>query len=387
MGSLKARRGFVLIVSVIMLLSLTVITTAFVTMLTARIRSASSDFESEKALWLAEAGIQQVVHKVLTDEAYRNTPVDITGSLGGGTYTVSVVKQTETVYNLTSSGVAGGVSRDITQTATFVLSGWPRQFADYGAFTGVDGVLLNTRATINGDVYTLGSVTTVGKNSSVTGTVYADTGSGNYKRLPLPDPLLDEPKLDTTYYDALIDKASTYPGGNKTYTTLDLSGGTVYVNGRVTAANIIGPGTVVSTGNFTVGSGTVGENVTIVSNASLSVLKNSNVKTGAVLYASSSVTIPNNNVVIDNASLITPGTVTFSSKVTYNGIIFCGGDLNLSSGNQNTVITGAVVSGGRISMAQSDQIVQSSDQLPVNIPLGIEVSTISSVTLSDWQGS
>ena len=278
------------------------------------------------------------------------------------------------------------MARNIGQTVTFSSTSWAAPFANYGAFAGAGSISLqNNNNKITGDAYTSGTVTTSG-TSSVTGTVYANSGSGNYTRLPLPIPNIPAPTLTRTYYTALITTAGTYARRDMTYSTLNLAGGTVYVNGRVTANNITGPGTVVCTGNFVIGGGTVGPNVTIISNATLSSSNNSRIQTGAVMYATTSISLTANNIVVDNAALITPGTMTLgATHFTFNGAIFSGGNLVLQSG---AVVSGAVVSGRNITMSGSAKIVQNMNLLPLTVPNGIAAGTAAaSVLLSNWQGS
>jgi hypothetical protein len=385
MRARHGKKGFVLALSAILLLSISIIVAAFIFLVTIRTRAAASGLDSAKAFWLAEAGIQQVIYRVMTDSDYRNTPTDITGSLGSGTYSVSVVKSAgQPVYTLSSTGTAGIVSRGVGQTVTFSFAGWTAPFANYGVFTKAGSVnLQNSSNKITGDVYTAGIVITQGF-STVTGTVYADSGSGNYKRLPLPIPNIPWPELDKTYYTTLINTAGKYAKKDMTYSTLNLGGGTVYVNGKVTATNITGPGIVVCTGNFVINGGTVGQDVTIISNAALSMANNSHVQTGAVMYASTSISLTGNYAVLDNAALITPGAMTLgATNLRVNGVVFCGGNLALQ---KSTTVNGSVVSGGTINMASSAQIVQDSSQLPLEVPNGIASGTASSVLLSNWQG-
>lgn len=381
MRVVRGKDGFVLVVSVILLLSISVIAAAFVSLVTTRSRAAAYALAGEQAFWLAEAGIQDVIYNVKNDSTYRDDPTNITGSLGGGTYSVSVAKRAgETIYDMTSTGTVGGASKSLSQTATFTFMGWTHPFTDYGSFAGSGNINMRNTATIAGDAYTAGSVSTA-NSSRVTGTVYADSGSGNYTRLPLPDPPLSSPTLTTTYYDKLIATAGTYIKKDMTYETLSLAGGTVYVNGKVTTENITGPGTVVSTGNFKVDGGTVGQDVTIVSNATLSFAANSTVESGGVLYAKNSFASTASNVIMNGVAILTPGVVNLSNTVTINGAILCKGSLTIGS---TVVLNGAVVSGGTMTMTGKGRIVQNKNQLPARVPSGVETDT--SVTLSDWQG-
>lgn len=381
----RGQRGFVLLLSVILLVSISVITAAFISLAIIRTRSVAAGMSGAKAFWLAEAGLQQAINRIKTDSIYRDAPADLTGSLGDGTYAVSVVKQpSQMVYSVVSTGTVGGVSKDVSQTVAFSVSGWLEPFTDYGVFSWGGSVLLQNSANkITGDVYTTWFVTTQGF-STVTGTVYANMGFGNYVRLPLPVPRVTIPALDTTYYTALINTAGTYHRRDMTYGTLNLAGGTVYVNGRVNVANIIGPGIIVCTGNFTL-NGNIGQDVTVISNASISMTNNSHVHSGAVLYASTGIFLTGNSVVLDNAVLLTPGAVALNANnIVVNGVIFCGGNLALQ---KTVVVNGAVACGGSITMSGSAQIVQNKNQLPFPVPEGLPRGTsTASVIISNWQG-
>ena len=373
-------RAFALIFVFVAIVFLTILSSAVLLRSVAESRMATRQLEATQAFWLAEAGIQQVAYRLKTDAAYRSSPTNITGSLASGTYAVTVSKRTGvTVYDVTSTGTAGGIPRNIAQTLTVTI-GWGKQFTDYGVFAGAGSISMKNSSQITGDAYTAGSVST-SSSSIVTGKVYANSGSGNYTRVPLPSPPLARAVLDTTYYVTEINTAKTYASGNKTYTTLALAGGTVYVNGTVTATNITGPGTVVSNGNFTVNGGSVGQNVTIITNSTLSFASGSHVLSGAVLYATTAVTSTASNVIMDSAALLTPGTVTFSNSITFNGAIFCGGNISVGS---NSVVNGAVTSGGTINTTSSGQIVQNKNKLPPNTPNGVE--SITQVVLSGWSG-
>jgi len=112
---------------------------------------------------------------------------------------------------------------------------------------------------------------------------------------------------------------------------------------------------------------------------------NSHVQAGAVIYASTGISLTGSNVVLDNAALITPGAVALNANnVTVNGVVFCGGNLTM----QKTVtVNGAVVAGGSITMSGSARIVQHQDQLPLTVPDGIpSAASAVSITVSNWQG-
>ena len=381
MKAYAGKNGFVLIVSVIILLSLSIIAGAFVQLVTVRTRASASSLDSAKAFWIAEGGIQQVIYRLKNDTNYRSSPTSISGNLGGGSYSVAVTKQSgQTVYAMVSTGTVGVISRNINQTAT-VAVGWGKPFNDYGAFAGGASISLKNSAKIVGDAYTTGSVSTA-SSSTVTGKVYANSGSGNYARLPLPSPTIPSPTLDSTYYTALINTAKTQTSGNKVYTTLALTGGTLYVNGTINAKNITGAGIVVSTGNITITGGDVAQGITIISDGRISFSSSSHIQSGCILYAKTSFAVTNSSVIMDNAALLTPGTVSITQDLKFNGVIFSGGAMTIGS---SAIINGAVASGGLITVQNTAQVVQNKNQLPPNTPNGVDSAT--NVVLSGWQSS
>jgi len=238
---------------------------------------------------------------------------------------------------------------------------------------------MQNTAAISGDAYAMGSVTTLNK-AAVTGTVYAPGGSGNYVRLPLPSPPLGLPALDTATYTAAINAARMQPAGNRKFATLTLTGNTVYVNGNADVSNIAGAGTLVTSGTVNIGSGTVSQNVKIISNGTISFSQNTRVGSGAVLYSATGVTVNRNNVVFDNATVISEGTVTVQAALAANGVIFSKGDVTFG---KNAVIAGAVVSGGAVWLGQSDRIMHSAAHLPAQVPTGF--GTAPQVTLTAWR--
>jgi len=381
--SRATQKGFVLLITAVLLLSLTVIVAAFVSMLVIRTRSAAIGLESAKAFWLAEAGIQQVVYKLRNDSTYRTTPISLSGSLASGTYAVTVTKQTgQTVYSVSSTGMVGAITRTVTQTLTYVSGGWVRQFTNYGAFDGANAnITLKHTSVIRGDVYAAKNVQTDAA-SSVTGTVYAPSGSGNYARLPLPVPPLAMPTFSTTFYDSAIITAKAYPKKDMTYATLNLAGGTVYVDGKVTARNITGPGTIVCVGDFTANGGTIGTDVTIISGGNITTNANSRFGSGTVLFGTNSVQSISSGVVMTNTAILTPGSVHIT-QANFSGAIYSAGNVVIDS---STSINGAVVTGGSLTMDHTSQIIQNANSLPAKVPAGLESggSSETSVLMSNW---
>ncbi|MFA6280910.1 MAG: hypothetical protein WCY05_00200 [Candidatus Omnitrophota bacterium] len=382
--NLPAReKGFVLIVSIIILFSLALIAAGFVSMLAARSINAAAALDSAKSFWLAEAGIQQAVYKLKNDANYRSSPTDLNGNLGSGTYVVTAAQQSgQNVFSISSTGTSGNITRTITQKVTVIVGGWVKQFTDYGTFDAANAVIsLKHSSIINGDVYAAKNVQT-DQSSSVTGTVYASSGSGNYMRQPLPNPPLVMPTFSTTYYKNMIATAKTYTKRDYVYNTLNLAGSTIYVNGTITAKNITGPGTIVCASDFVANGGTIGSDITIISGNNITANSNSNFESGTVLYGNSLVQT-SSIVNMANTAILTLGSVRLTNTV-FNGAIYSAGNVLLDKG---TIVIGAVVTSGMFTLDHSSQVIQNANFLPAKVPTGLEHGGESMLlVLSDWNG-
>jgi len=109
------RKGMVLILTFIIITTLTVIVVAFLYLNSTQLRGAGYNTASQKAVWLAEAGIQQVIYNLRTSSNYVTNPTAINGNLGGGTYSVTVSKSGST-FTITSTGTMSGIQKQVTQT-------------------------------------------------------------------------------------------------------------------------------------------------------------------------------------------------------------------------------------------------------------------------------
>ena len=114
---LKNRRGVVLILAFIIMITLIVIMGAFMYMTSIQIRTAGYSVSDAKALWIAEGGIQQVLYRLKNDAGFRSNPTTMTVNLGDGIYTVAVTKAGGSTYYINSLGTVGGLNRRIRQTA------------------------------------------------------------------------------------------------------------------------------------------------------------------------------------------------------------------------------------------------------------------------------
>lgn len=108
-------RGVVLILTFIMMITLTAITGAFLYMTSIQTKGSGYDTASNKALWLAEAGIQKAIWYLKTpvgsggkgDDWLEPAP-GLTENLGSGSYTMVVTRYFALEVTATASTTQGG---------------------------------------------------------------------------------------------------------------------------------------------------------------------------------------------------------------------------------------------------------------------------------------
>ena len=110
----KNNKGVVLLLTFIIMITLTVVVTVFLSMISTEIKNAGYELSDSQALWIAEGGIQQVIYQVKSNATYKNNPTNLgPTTLGAGSYSVTVTKN-GSVYNVTSVGTVGKLKRKIT---------------------------------------------------------------------------------------------------------------------------------------------------------------------------------------------------------------------------------------------------------------------------------
>lgn len=121
MNLLKKRKTIAVVLTVMVMLIVFSIAAAFLYMISVKIKIANYNVESAKAFWLAEAGLEQVMYKLKSDNAFRagvggvDNPGIESSNLNGGSYSVTVTKDSK-IYSLVSIGEAGMMKRKITQS-------------------------------------------------------------------------------------------------------------------------------------------------------------------------------------------------------------------------------------------------------------------------------
>ena len=157
MRKLSANKGAVLILTFIIMVTLTAITTGFLFMTSTQLRGSAYDVASSKALWIAEAGLQQAIYQIKNDSDYRDSPAAINENLGDGSFSVSV-SEDGNAYTITSTGTVDTLNRKVTQSMDIAIA-FSSAF-DYVLFgnTNSSELDIEDEVAISGDVYYDGDV-------------------------------------------------------------------------------------------------------------------------------------------------------------------------------------------------------------------------------------
>ncbi len=211
--------------------------------------------QSAQALSIAHAGKEWYLEQIQGDPDWTTNEATLTNALGAGFFDISVASRILTRIIFTSTGRVVNpegltIRRRMSVTAWKLPTAF--QFALYqGTDPGVNLSIQNT-STINGDVYSRGSVTVAAGSQVNNGTVYvpaandppgdpAETvgGAGTFTAKIMPLPALTMPAITTTayttrmgIYDGVIPDVNP-PGGN-----LTINPPSYVVAGTVIADNI-----------------------------------------------------------------------------------------------------------------------------------------------------
>ena len=392
-------RGVALVLTFMVMVAVVAIAVAFLFMLTTRMRGTGFDVAGQKALWLAEAGLQDVMYNLRTDAGYRSNPSTVNGSLGDGTYSVGVARNGDT-YTLASTGTVDVINRQITQTVIISIS-FPDVF-DYAVFgnTNANPLTLENDVTVSGDLFYDGDVEVKGDASVTDGLVYADSvsGDGTYIEAPgPPDPVPTYPTFDTTYYDDEITIAEATSAGDWTLSgsdNFDLAGGTIYYD-KVTIkdnATVTGPGTIVATDNVKIeGDANISPNITIISKKKVEVKADAVVENGAVLYGRNEVKLKDQADVTGSLLVPTSGKkVKMEDSSTLTGIIYADEvEFKAEKPGDTVNVDGSVVAnsykGDKIKPKKGDvNITFDQPSLPDSVPTGLDAGGVTVAPQRDW---
>ena len=308
------KKGVVLILSFIFMISLIVVIAAYIFMVTYSTRNANAQINNEKAVYLADAGLNKAVWYLTntapdssTDGTWRTTaypadpgpnPTDPQQeSLGDGTYTMWVETSGSKIL-VTARGTVNNIERIIQEIITLATD-VPESFS-YAQHSGSNIDFNGSSGSITGNLSAVGTVDNEG-GMTITGTITESS-------------IAPTPTVVMASYAAIAD---TTVSGNRTFSSGTYSG-IWYVDGRVTIwDSVTFNGTIIATGNI------------ILMNTDDFV----------------------SNPTSDYPALVTEGDITGLNMGTanINGLVFAAGDIALGSASNNT-INGSTIAGGKIDM-------------------------------------
>jgi hypothetical protein len=303
-------KGVALILTFIFMVSLTVITAAYLFLVTSDARNVNAQVNNEKAIYLADAGLNKAVWYLThtapdgsTNGSWRTTaypaspgpnPTDPKQeSSGEGTYTIWVTTSGSNIL-VTAWGMVNNIDRTIQETIT-LTGGVPQAFS-YVQYSGGSIDFKNSSGAVTGNLNTVGSVNDE-SGMTITGTI--TEGSA-----------VAVPSVNMGSYAAI---ATTTVSGNRTFNAGTYSG-IWYVDGKVTINdNVTFNGTIVATGDIEL--------------------------TNTDNFRSQ----PTSNY----PALVTNSNINGNKMGTanINGLIFATGTVTLTKGANNRVV-GAIISGG-----------------------------------------
>ncbi len=269
---------------------------------------------SAQAHWLAEAGLERGLSRVMASKNYRTALPNSFYSdeilLGGlGSYYVEInrapnpINSVLTDYTITSTGTVSNNALSATGVVRLSITTAPGVTQAFMALGGSSRIKNASSMQITGDIYIAGDGT-VGKNAQIDGTVQdADDLYTILYDSAVDVELIDFPPVDRNPYQTLINTAVTgaYPSN---YTgSVTFSGSTNYYKGDLTISGVSGSGggAVVATGNIT-----VNNNTALPQQTKLVAGKN-------ILFATQASTAGNN-------ILFSFGDITFNANTQINGI-------------------------------------------------------------------
>ncbi|MFH1709996.1 MAG: hypothetical protein ABH860_02850 [bacterium] len=383
-----------LLLTFIMVVALSMTVFAFLAFIGVRLKESGIKVSEIESFYVAEAGLNKAIW-------YLGTPTGSGGrglawrvastweAFGWGGFFLTVMDHATNEVLVISTGEVSGITKTVSQVLS--ISGLPAAF-DYAVYCGA-GVNFTGTVAVRGDVYMKGD-SIFGKNSSFTeGYVYHPegttlSGKGTWTDGGAPDPDPNFPTFDPTYYDNLITAAYGAAEGDQIYedTTINLNGGTIYVNGDVTISGnttINGPGEIIATGTISQTGNTYTSSAPkFISQGDLYVAGNA-YTTGSTYYSATHI-IAEGNIRVDVGSMLSKGSVALAGNLNLSGVVFSNSGTSVVSGNP--VIRGALVANSFGEFTGDVNVYFDESKFPSTLPTGFASSSLA-IKAGTWKGN
>lgn len=355
--------------------------------------------QTDQAFWVAEAGLQWALNKLRTDSGFRgsiknygeNDPYIETGAVGKGSYAVELWGDgSPTNFVAASLGTVQSASRWLR--LDLALS----DFAEHSLVSLGDKNSIQKDGTIIGSIYTTGELT-VGKGTTISGTVYAENYTDFDTGAVLPEDGVLDLEINTDYFTAYFSTPlSTFPPGdssskksqkNKSPTsdTLDLDGGVFAVGSSIDVSEIIGPGTLVVIGDQTFGSDlVVDDNVTIIVDGDLTIKKDAEFGDNVTLFATGTADLfKDGKADVESGTgnvFLSLGDMDVRKEIEFDGIIFTEGSF---TAHKDLTLTGTLITKEGFDLKKNATATFDAGMIPYDILDNMIISTYV-VQRSSW---
>ncbi len=297
--------------------------------------------KSMQAQHLAEAGLVRALSTIRTSWSSINTASNFPATnLGNGTYDATVTNSSGR-YLVSSVGTVGTVTRTVTAEVTAPSTSALNYMFAAGGNIEMDSGTGQSPGTVIGNLYAAGNAQLDGPSSGgqlvITGSAYANGNVTSNSSVAISGSSNSHwattesfPVVTYSYYQTIAQANGQYTNGNVTYASGAIpaspAGGVIYVNGNVTIRGTQSTtACIVATGNITIDkSGSTYPRITI-------------------------------NQYSNYPSMLVQGNIQFSSTgnggayLTTTGLVYAGGNIEVSSGNHDTfTFTGSVIARGNI---------------------------------------
>ncbi len=155
--NIKSESGYVLILTVALLIVVFVMMGALLSYATSQIASHRSAVAKEQALNISEAGLEMAIWKLNNQGGY-NGETDT--SYGNGVYTISIASVNSNTKTVTVTGYVPNSTKPVAHKTIKITAGINNTVISfrYGVQAGAGGFSLSGGSTINGSVYSNGNI-------------------------------------------------------------------------------------------------------------------------------------------------------------------------------------------------------------------------------------
>ena len=338
---------------IILVIALMAIVGSVTQVTTIGVRNIGKSVEQQKALSIAEAGLNKAVWYLTTPPEEGGMGKDwrtegVTEEFSGGSFIISIKDDPydPDLFIISSKGSYQYTSQHLEVVAGEIFAG---RFVDY-ALHSDQAIGIDEAADISGDIYADGDVTVESGAQVTDGTVsvtegHAVTGEGSY--VEGATALEDPPVIDYDFYAEKIAVAEAggpnVLEGDRVCTYFNLNGQSVYVNGNVTIeGEIVGNGEIVSSASVDIrDEASFSGRVRIIAEDKMRVFAGADFDKAAMLYAENLIYIRPNFQNASKIALLTPKVLNIQNNAKMIGIFF-GGNIKIG---ENSLLVGNVIGG------------------------------------------